>query len=92
MVPAGPAALERLGIRLVVGLFPVLAQRVTLETLPQQDAPQVGVVGKPHTHQIPGLSLLKLGARPDRDQRRHDRIAASARALNTNGPPPRSVE
>ncbi len=46
----------------------VLAQGMTMEALPHEDAPEVGVAVEADAHQIPHFALLKIGTRPHGDQ------------------------
>jgi hypothetical protein len=58
-------------ILLVIGLVPVLAHRMALEPVPQQDALQVWVTIEADAKHVPHFALLKVGAGPDGGQARH---------------------
>src|ERR671930_1577341 len=49
----------------------VLAQRVPLPVVVHQDARQVRVALDPDPHEVPGLTLVPVGGRPDVDDARH---------------------
>src|SRR5215210_6253224 len=53
---------------------PILAERVTRETVLEQDAAQVRVPDELHAHQVVDLALLEVGARPDRRKARAERV------------------
>src|SRR5262249_58953543 len=79
MLPAGPAAVERLGRLLEVRLVVVLAQGVALEPLPEQDPAQVRVPGEADAHHVVDFALLELRPRPNPRQRRDEWLVPPAR-------------
>src|SRR5262245_48136574 len=62
-----PAHLDEAGQR------EVLAQRMPLEAVVGQDAPQIGMIGEPHAVKIVGLTLEPAGRAEHRSGRRHRR-------------------
>src|SRR5258708_3971193 len=67
-VSARPTAVERLGFLFVIGFFPVLAHRVPVETIPQQNALEVGMTREVDAVQVKGFALLEVRAGIDRDK------------------------
>ena len=59
----------------------VLAQRVALEALVAEDAPQVRVAGEAQAEHVVGLALEPVGGLPDRDQRGEHRVGLGERHL-----------
>src|SRR5579859_1467086 len=55
----------------VVRLNVILAHRMVDETVPHQDTPQIRVAVEDDTVKIVNFTLLKLGAAPDRRERRN---------------------
>ena len=71
VVAFGPAALVGLYIFFKEGFLVILAEWVTFETFPHQNAAQVGVTSELDSHQIPGFAFLEVCASPYIDERRN---------------------
>ena len=79
---AGEGALGHLLRRLhvqpvvVLGVLPVLAQRVPLPVVGEEDPARVAVAGEGDAEEVPGLALVPVGDAPDLLDRRHRRVLA----------------
>src|SRR5882672_6380035 len=71
------------GVRHVVGV--VLAQRVTLPILTEEDPPQVGMAVEHHAEQVEALALVPVGAAIEAGQRRAMDLAGTELALHHQG-------
>ena len=74
VVAIGVAALERLRFGLVIRLLPVLAHRVAVETLPQQDASQCRMAQEADSKQVVCLTFLQVSAAVHVNQGRQHRV------------------
>ena len=87
-----PAA-ERLGVLLVIGLVPVLAHRMPVEPVPEQNPPQIRVPVKLDAEQVVDLPLLQIRARVDRRRARHRVVLRHPHVQrDRTAAPPRAVE